>query len=111
MTKQEFKEYQKQWTKNNPEKIRVIRKRYYEKHKETYNEKAKEWRVNNPERYLEARKKWLEENQEKVKQYRLNYMKKQIKKEKQKEYKTFDEVIDRAKSLKTKFKYLGDYLR
>jgi len=111
MTKQEFKEYQKIWTKNNPDKIRVIRKRYYEKHKEVYNERAKEWRKNNKERYLETRKLWLEKNQDKVKQYRENYMKKQLEYEKKKAFKTVDEVVENAKNIKTKFKYLKDYLK
>ena len=36
MTKEERKEYLKEWRKNNPDKIKAARKRYYEKHKDKH---------------------------------------------------------------------------
>jgi len=58
--------------------------------------KVKDW-LNNKYYYLQKKDLWKKNKMNEIIQ--------------QKEYKTFDEVIDRAKNIKTKFKYLGDYLR
>lgn len=41
------KEYDKEWKRLNPDKVRATARRYYERHKEQRHAKAKQWRVNN----------------------------------------------------------------
>jgi len=41
------------WRKNNPEKIKEIKKRDYEKNKDRYKEKSTRWRLENRDKYNE----------------------------------------------------------
>lgn len=77
MTKEERKEYKKEWVKNNPDKMKKYRKKYYETHKEQFNEYQKRWNeknkekvkemhhnyyLNNKEKFYEKHKEWSKKN-------------------------------------------------
>ena len=59
-TKEQRKEYQRQWRKNNPDKVRANSRR---------------WRKNNPDKVREYNQTWRENNPDKVKGYAANYRK------------------------------------
>jgi hypothetical protein len=97
--KEEKKEYQKKWNKENKEKIKIInkenhsknrdrdnemmrkwyneneakRKEYREKNKDEINETSKKWRIKNKEKLKEYGKKYREDNKEKRKEYLKKY--------------------------------------
>lgn len=43
------KEYLREWSKRNKEKVKLYHQRYKEKHPEKYKEIHKNWKKNNPE--------------------------------------------------------------
>jgi len=61
------------YRKNNPEKIKAYKEKYYQENKEVVKERASEWQKENPERYREirlaSRKKHKEERNAHVRQY------------------------------------------
>lgn len=72
MDKEERKEYKKRWIKNNPEKVKEHRKKYYETHKEQFKEYQKRWNEKNKEKvkemhhnyYLNHKEEMLKQNKE-----------------------------------------------
>lgn len=67
----------KQWRKDNPDKVKEVRKKYDKKHREKLNEESRKWRENNPEkaRIIDKKsgKKWRIKNKEYLKEYRKKY--------------------------------------
>ena len=71
MTKEEKRKYMREYKKKNPEKIKAMRKRYYEKHKEQQKEYQKKWNEKNKERLKEIRHNYyLNHKEEMLKQNR-----------------------------------------
>jgi hypothetical protein len=73
------------WRINNPEKIKINKKKYYEKHSVKNKEKIKkyncDWRRKNKDKTSEYNKKWLLKNSEYQKEYRdknKEYIKNQL---------------------------------
>ena len=78
-TKDEVKlskiELQKKWSKDNPDKIKAIRQREYQKNKIRYRTANKLWLSNsdNKEKNDKYRQEWLSNNKVKLSSYRANY--------------------------------------
>jgi len=66
---EKFKNYAKQHRKDNPEKVKERIKQWRENNPEYIREYNKQWRKNNRERIKEYRKQWKKENPEYYKQY------------------------------------------
>ena len=79
MTKEEKKEYNKQYKKEHKEEIKETRKKYNEEHKEEIKETRKKYNEEHKEEIKETRKKYHEEHKEEEKEYRKN-RKKEMKK-------------------------------
>jgi 5-methylcytosine-specific restriction endonuclease McrA len=56
----------RQWKMENPEKVKVNRKRHYQVNQEKAIETSRRWRENNHDRYIEANRRWRQENPEKA---------------------------------------------
>ncbi len=69
--KEELREYNKKYYRENIEK----RKEHYQEHKEEIKEDSKEYNQKNKEKIKEHRKTYLEENREKIKKSKKNYNK------------------------------------
>lgn len=54
-------EYQRQWRKSNPEKVKAHTKTYYKNHKEQVHAKNKAWRGRHSDQMKAYQKKWWEE--------------------------------------------------
>lgn len=69
MTEEEHKKQSvkatRKWQKANPEKVSVLVKRYYEKHRDEILERNKKWRENNRDQSLAILRKYRTENKEK----------------------------------------------
>ena len=52
----------RRWSKEHPEKVREIKKRYYEKNKERYAKWMREWQKRNPDKIRENNRRWLEKH-------------------------------------------------
>jgi len=52
------KEYDKQWAKDNPKKVEKYKKQYYENNKEKLNKYKKQWAKDNPEKRRKSRFKF-----------------------------------------------------
>jgi len=63
----------KEWTTDNPEKVKITQKKFYENHKEEILEVNKKWMEDNKEYRKEYKKAYREENKEKIAEYRANY--------------------------------------
>lgn len=61
------------WQKENPEKDKANRKRYYEKHKEKLSLKNKDKWVKNKEKYIQRQKVYRENNKDIVSKSRRNW--------------------------------------
>ena len=85
-------------TKQEENKIYYLqnRKQILEKKKLKYSENKEYFKMKN--------KQYYEKNKTQIRTKQNEYQNK-------KAFETIEEVIDNAKSLKTKFKYLGDYLK
>jgi hypothetical protein len=86
--------YDKNWKKNNPDKMLNLSRKYYSENKELVNSKSRKWREKNKdseiirnrewkkvneEKVKESQKIWREKNKEKMKEYRKNYEKLKLK--------------------------------
>ncbi len=60
----------RQWKKDNPEKVKAQGKRSYDHHAEERRAKARQYAKDNPEKVKSASKKWQDENREHTKRYR-----------------------------------------
>ncbi|MBA7550996.1 hypothetical protein ES705_43529 [subsurface metagenome] len=70
------KEYNKNWRKNNPEKVREGHKNWRKNNPEKVRESNKNWRKSNPEKVRENRKRWKKNNPEKVREQKRQWFKK-----------------------------------
>jgi len=61
-----------EWRKNNPEKLKIIADRYYEKRKEFRRRKSREWYYKNKQKRIDSNKLWRNKNTEVIKVYRHN---------------------------------------
>jgi hypothetical protein len=95
MTKEERKEYNKQWYQKNKERIKQFRqyhkeirkksqKEYYEKNKKRILNQKKQYGKNNKERIKKYKKQYCEKNKEKISQNKKQYY--QNHKEEKKQY-------------------------
>ncbi len=71
--------YQKEYRKNNRQKIKVLKQRHYAENKEVYNARTKLWAEENQEFLKDYRKRYYAKNAETIKasareRYRLNKM-------------------------------------
>lgn len=82
-------EYNKQWRKNNPDKIKAAKAREFQKHKERYNESNRKWRAKNKDKVKQYYKNYEESKPENIKSSRKKYRdaNKEYFKEKNREYK------------------------
>lgn len=62
-------EYTKQWTKNNPDKVKVFRKGYSEKHSKTIVQNASKWGKNNPDKVKNKARIWRSKNKPLIKSH------------------------------------------
>ncbi|MBA7543245.1 hypothetical protein ES705_35575 [subsurface metagenome] len=78
------REYNKQWAKNNPKKVKKYMKQWYKNNREKVKENNEKWRKDN----LEYAKQYLENNPEKVKENQKQWYEDNRKRErgKQKQY-------------------------
>lgn len=67
------KEYNKQWQKDNIEKIREYSKKHY--HSGKGKERQRQWEKENPENYKKRWKKYYDKNKDKLSEYKRNYKK------------------------------------
>ena len=65
--------YQKEYRKNNKEKVAETRHRWIEKNRERYNEKKRKWRENNLERCKAHEKKYRQNHKEKMQEIQRRY--------------------------------------
>ena len=65
------KEYNKQWWKNNPEKVREYKRRYREKYPEKHKEERKRWYNKHKDTFLAYKKKYNSLNPEKHRAHSL----------------------------------------
>ena len=72
------KEYQREYRKNNKEKIKKGQKRYEEKNKIKISEKKKKYRQKNKEKMLERGRNYRENNRDKTREYYLNNREREI---------------------------------
>ena len=70
--KKYMKEYIKQWKKDNPEKVKEQKRRYYKRH----SIEIKKYRKDNSEKINAYNKQWQKDNIEKVKETKKKYYKK-----------------------------------
>lgn len=98
MNKEERKEYMKQWKKNNPEKVKEMRKRYYEKHKEQFKEYQKRWNEKNPEKVKEMVHNYYMNNKEKYYQQHKEWCKNNRKRKSELVAKSRRKRVDRLRS-------------
>ena len=75
-----IKEYQRNWSRNNKEKLKAARQRYFEKLKAEGRMPKRSNTYKDMERRLAYRKKWLEDNKERIKAYQKKYYKENKKK-------------------------------
>lgn len=75
MNKEERREYNKKWVKENPEYHKKYQRKHYSEHSEELKERSRKWRKENPEKMKEYNKKWKEENKEENKEYHKKYHK------------------------------------
>jgi DNA-directed RNA polymerase subunit RPC12/RpoP len=59
----------KRWEQKNPEKAKTIRKRYIDRHREEINKRMREYYHENREEMMEYARKWQREHKEKVREY------------------------------------------
>jgi len=78
-TKEEIKQYQKEYYKKNKERLRPLRQKYKEEHREEFREYAKEYLhnyyINNKERLVETIKQWTKNNKDKINAWRRQHNK------------------------------------
>lgn len=60
------------WQKDNPDKVKIIRKIFRQKHRERLNKEYKEWYKNNSNKAQYCAKRWKKNHPEKAKEYSLN---------------------------------------
>lgn len=84
-TKEEQLEKNREWRKENPEKIREFSKKYYEANKEQLIEKTRNWQKEHSEKNAETHRQWLKEHPEKNAEYCKKYY--ESNKEKLRQYK------------------------
>lgn len=82
LTDEERKERQKaackKWCEANREKLKEIRRRYYEKNKEECDRRTREWGKNHPESIKAINQRWLDKNPNYFKEYREKKRKERI---------------------------------
>ena len=61
-----------------PERVREIKKRYYEKNKEKHAQWMREWQKNHPESIKAINQRWLDKNPNYFKEYREKKRKERI---------------------------------
>ena len=88
----------KQWKKNNPEKVKEMRKRYYEKHKEQFKEYQKRWNEKNPEKVKEMVHNYYMNNKEKYYQQHKEWCKNNRKRKSELVAKSRRKRVDRLRS-------------
>ena len=73
-------EYNRQWRKNNAEKVKAYSKFHYHTNIEKNRDRSKLWYENNLEKSKATNKAWKENNREKIKETRMAYAKKNCEK-------------------------------
>jgi hypothetical protein len=115
-SKEEKKEYLRQWRSKNKEKIKAQKKEHYDNHreeeqkksleyyyanKENVKEKHKEYVIANKEKLKEKRKEYYVENKEKIKEYHDTHKEERKKSSLKREYNiTLEEYNQRLKKQK-----------
>ena len=87
--KEYYSVYNKQWSKENPDKIKEYTKRNYEKNKEYYKTYSKKYYEQNKEHLKKLNKRWVNKNKEHLREYgkkRYKENKERIKKAQKKYY-------------------------
>jgi len=74
--KKRHRDYDRQWRKLNPEKVKAIWKRNYKKNKDWYRVRSKEYYQKNKEWYYNYQKWWRKLNPEKVRAKQRRYYEK-----------------------------------
>jgi hypothetical protein len=74
---------QKQWRKENKEKINQYRKQYYKENKDKIKQQTKQYHQENKEKINQRKKQYREENKERIKQYQKQYFEENKEKMKQ----------------------------
>ena len=68
--KELWREQQREWRKANPDRVKAIKKRYYERHRADVIAKNMRWRKANPEKYREGQRRL---QRERWAQYRVKH--------------------------------------
>lgn len=71
MTKEEMKDYSKEYRLKNPDKEKEHQRKYYLKHKEQKNERMKKQYLKNKDKIKERQEKYRLKNKDKIKEYNL----------------------------------------
>lgn len=74
--KEYMKEYNKKYAEAHPEKLAGIKKRHYERNKETIIHRSKEFKINNPTKVKGYKDKYRKNNPDKLKSNQMEYRKK-----------------------------------
>ena len=83
ITTEEYREYHKEYRKNNSEQLREYHKEYRKNNSEKISENQKIYYEENSEQRREYHKKWYEENSEKVRESKKKYYQKKNEKNKE----------------------------
>ena len=68
-----MKEYDREYRKNNKDRIKEHNKKYYENNKDREKERVKEWYEKNKEHKKEHQKEWYENNKDRIKEQSKEY--------------------------------------
>lgn len=68
-----YKEYKKQWKKDNPQKVKSQQQRKYQRHQQKYLEKRKHYRTKNHQELLQQNREYRQNNPEKFVKYSIKH--------------------------------------
>lgn len=72
-TQEQKKEHEREWRKNNPEKIKASREKWREANRERINANKRAWYVRNKEKANATVKEWRSNNKDKITEMRKRY--------------------------------------